>query len=63
MSTSTNINVIKSFMGSNGTLMEIKIKNNYTNHLYYCYVVQKIRYPLEEEIFFIFSLFFCEGTN
>ena len=52
MSTSTNIEVAKGFMGNNGTLMEIKIKNNGTNnHLNYCYDVQKIScYPKEEEI-------------
>ena len=52
MSTSTNAKVAKSFMGSVGTLMEIKIRNNGTNnHLNYCYDVQKIScYPSEEEI-------------
>ena len=34
MSTSTNMNVAKGFMGGNGTLMEIKIKNNGTNNHY-----------------------------
>ena len=52
MSTSTNINVAKAFMGEIGTLMEIKIQNNGTNnYLNYCYDVQKIScYPGEEEI-------------
>ena len=52
MSTTTNINVAKAFMGGLGTLMEIKIKNNgINNHLNYCYDVQKIScYPNEEEI-------------
>ena len=52
MSTSTNIQVAKAFMGEIGTLMEIKIQNNGTNnHLNYCYDVQKVSYyPHEEEI-------------
>ena len=52
MSTSTNAEVAKGFMGSVGTFMEIKIRNNGTNnHLNYCYDVQKIScYPKEEEI-------------
>ena len=52
MSTTTNINVAKSFMGNEGTLMEIKIQNNGINNtLNYCYDVQKIScYPNEEEI-------------
>ena len=32
MSTSITLNVAKNFMGSNGTIMEIKIKNNGTNN-------------------------------
>ena len=52
MSTSTNVKVAKNFMGNNGTLMEIKIKNNGTNNHYnYCYDVKKLScYPSEEEI-------------
>ena len=52
MSTTTNINVAKSFMGNEGTLMEIKIQiNGINNTLNYCYDVQKIScYPQEEEI-------------
>ena len=52
MSTSTNIKIAQNFMRGNGTLMEIKIKNNGTNnHVNYCYDVQKIScYPKEEEI-------------
>ena len=52
MSTTTDINVAKAYMGEIGTLMEIKIQNNGTNnYLNYCYNLQKIsKYPDEEEI-------------